>query len=144
AVVPKMRRGAHEAAAILAEEAGDLPNALHHYFALDYRPDYAYLIDCVATQADLRAFLRRFPADSHARLVRYSLGFRQLRVGQYEAAERTLASLGQWLEVAERQYDCRTVEDQPRWPSLKLARFLAGLVRREAAATDPAEKARIA
>src|SRR5262249_19208804 len=58
ATVPAMRRGAHEAAAILCEERNDLPNALRHYFALEYRDDYAYLIDCLATQDELRAFLR--------------------------------------------------------------------------------------
>jgi tetratricopeptide (TPR) repeat protein len=61
AVAGNMRRGAHEAAAILSEEQGDLPNAIRHYFALEYRPDYGYLVDAVASQDDLRAFLRRFP-----------------------------------------------------------------------------------
>jgi hypothetical protein len=144
--VPTMRRGAHEAAALLSEERGDLPNALRHYFALEYRDDYAYLIDCLASQAELRAFLRRFPNHPRAQLVRYSLGYRQLRAGQYEAAARTFGSLGSWLEVAEKSYDYRGSEEQkePRWPALKLARFMATAARQEATARTDREKARAA
>ena len=144
AAAGNMRRGAHEAAAILSEEKGDLPNAIRHYFALEYQADYGYLIDAVTSQDDLRAFLRRFPGHPRARLVRYSLGFRQLRAGQYDAAIRTFASLGSWLEVAETAYDCRTVKGKPRCPPLRLARFLSDSIRREAAAKSAAEKARIA
>jgi TolA-binding protein len=144
AVAGNMRRGAHEAAAILSEEQGDLPNAVRHYFALEYRPDYGYLVDAVASQDDLRAFLRRFPGHPRARLIRYSLGFRQLRAGQYDAAIRTFTSLGSWLDVAEKAYDCRTIKDKPRMPPLQLSRFLADSIRREAAAHAAAEKARIA
>jgi tetratricopeptide (TPR) repeat protein len=146
ASVPNLRRGAHEAAAILSEECGDLPDALRHYFALEYRPDYAYLIDCVASQDALRAFLCRFPRHPRAPLVRYSLGFRQLRAGQYDAAARTFASLGPWLAVAEKAYDYRNSEEQrePLWPPLKLARFMAAAARREAAARTDSAKARAA
>jgi tetratricopeptide (TPR) repeat protein len=144
ATVPKMRRGAHEAAAVLSEEIGDRPNAIRHYFALEYRLDYAYLIDCLATQEELRAFLRRFPDHPRAKLVRYSLGFRQLRAGQYDAAARTFASLGPWLDVAEKLCDCATSQGKPRWPPLRTARFLVDAARREAAARTDAEKARAA
>jgi TolA-binding protein len=144
AVVPKMRRGAHEAAAVLSEEIGDRPNAIRHYFALEYQLDYGYLIDCLATQDELRAFLKRFPGHPRARLVRYSLGFRQLRAGRYDAATRTFASLGSWLDVAEKKYDCATSKKKPRWPPLQTARFMSDAVRREAAARTSAEKARAA
>lgn len=144
AVVPKMRRGAHEAAAVLSEEMGDRPNAIRHYFALDYQLDYAYLIDCLATQDELRAFLKRFPHHPEVKLVRYSLGFRQLRAGQYDAATRTFASLGSWLDMAERKYDCATSKKKPRWPPLRTGRFMSDAVRREAAARTNAEKARAA
>jgi outer membrane protein assembly factor BamD (BamD/ComL family) len=144
ALVPKMRRGAHEAAAVLSEEMGDRPNAIRHYLALEYRLDYGYLVDCLATQDELRAFLRRFPEHPRARLIRYSLGFRQLRASEYDAAARTFVSLGPWLDVAEKVYDCATDKGKPRWPPLRTARFLADAVRREAAARTDAEKARAA
>jgi outer membrane protein assembly factor BamD (BamD/ComL family) len=145
ASVGNLRRGAHEAAAILSEEQRDLANAIRHYFALEYRPDYAYLIDCVASQDDLRAFLRRFPGHPCTRLVRYSLGFRQLRAGQYDAAVRSFAPLGSWLNLAEKQYDSQvqTAKDRPRWPPLQLARSLAESVRSEAAARNSGDKALI-
>jgi hypothetical protein len=139
-----MRRGAHEAAALLSEEIGDQANAIRHYFALEYRLDYGYLIDCYTSQADLRAFLRRFPNHPRARLVRYSLGFRQLRAGQYDEAARTFASLGAWLDVAEKICDCSTSKGKRRWPPLRTARFLAAAVRREAASRTGAGKARAA
>jgi tetratricopeptide (TPR) repeat protein len=144
AVAANLRRGAHEAAAILSEEKGDLPNAIRHYFDLEYGADYGYLVDCVASLDELRAFLRRFPQHPRAKLVRYSIGFRQLRAAQYDAAVRTFASLGPWLETAEKVYDCRTVKGKRRWPPLRLARFLAGSVRSEAAAKRVPQKARIA
>jgi tetratricopeptide (TPR) repeat protein len=123
---------------------GDRPNAIRHYFALEYRLDYGYLIDCLATQDELRAFLNRFPDHPRARLVRYSLGFRQLQAGQYDAAAGTFASLGQWLSVAERLYHCTTSKEKPRWPPLRTARFLADTVRQEASARTDAERARAA
>jgi TolA-binding protein len=146
--VPNLRRGAHEAAAVLSEQGGDLPNALRHYFALDYLRDYAYLIDCAATQHDLRDFLRRFPHHPKAPLTHYSLGYRQLRAGQYEAAARTFASLGPWVDRTERefnanhQYRWEMAEGDPRWSPLRLARFLADAARREASAPTHASKAR--
>jgi TolA-binding protein len=144
AAVDTMRRGAHEAAALLSEEIGDRANAIRHYFALEYRLDYGYLIDCLASQDDLRAFLRRFPHHPRAKLVRYSLGFRQLRASQYDEAARTFASLGAWLDVAEKVCDCSTSKGKPRWPPLRTARFLAAAVRREAAGRTSEEKARAA
>src|SRR5262249_47439190 len=105
---------------------------------------YAYLVDCVASVGELRAFLQRFPHHPRTKLVRYGIGFRQLRAGQYDAAVQTFAWLGPWLDVAEKVYDCRTAKDKPRWPPLRLARFLADSVRREAAAGTKAAKARIA
>jgi tetratricopeptide (TPR) repeat protein len=142
--VPKMRRGAREAAAVVSERLHDYPNAIRHYFALQYVLDYGYVVDCLASQDDLRAFLKRFPGHPQAKLIRYSLGFRQLRAGQYEAAAKTFESLGPWLDVAEKKFACKTYREQPRWPPLRTARFLAEASRRVAAARTEGEKARIA
>jgi tetratricopeptide (TPR) repeat protein len=144
AVLPRMRLGAHEAAAVLSERNGDYANAIRHYFALEYRLDYAYAIDCLASADDLRGFLRRFPTHPRAKLVRYSLGFRQLRAGEYEAAADTFASLGAWLNEAEKAYAAETSKGARRTPPLETARFLAKARRREAAARAPEERARIA
>lgn len=142
--VPRMRRGAHEAAAVLCEAARDYVGALRHYFALDYQLDLAYVMDCLASADDLRGFLKRYPVHARARLVRYSLGLRLLRAGQYDAAASTLAPLGTWLDLAERKFDCSTSRGKPRWPPLRTARFLADAARREGRARTDAQKARIA
>lgn len=144
AALPKMRRGAMEAAAVLSEQQGDYPNALRHYFALNYRTDYAYLIDVLAAQDDLKAFLTRYPSHPQAKLVKYSLGFRQLRARQFKEAEETFASLGDWLETAEKKFACNTYRDEARRPPLETARFLADAQRREADAETPEEKAKVA
>lgn len=142
--LPKMRAGAHEAAAVLSERLHDYPNALRHYFALEYRNDFAYVADCLATPHDLRAFLKRFPNHPQGRLIRYSLGFRQLRAGEYDAAARTFSALGPWLQTAERSYAAQTVKEKPRMPPLEAARRLAALQREERTARNPAARARAA
>jgi TolA-binding protein len=144
AVTVRMRAGAHEAAAVVSEKLGDLPNAIRHYFALGYRNDYGYVVDCLATPDDLRAFLKRFPSHPKRNLVSYSLGFRQLRAGEYEAAAKTFAALGTWLDQAEKAYDATTSKETKRTPPLAAARFLAAAKRREQAAKTPAERARYA
>jgi len=144
AVVPRMRAGAHEAAAVLSELQHDYPNALRHYFALGYRKDYAYVADCLATEEDLRAFIKRFPRHPQCNLMRYSIGFRQMRAGEYAAAAQTFASLGAWLQTAEKSYAVETSKKKPRTPPLEASRLLADLKRREQAAKNPAEKARAA
>lgn len=141
---PKMRRAAHEAAALVAEQLRDYPNAIRHYFDLQYRLDYAYLVDIIATPADLETFLKRYPKHPQARLVRYSLGFRQMRAGDHEAATRTFEALGDWMQTAEKKYESLTVRGQKRWDPLRTARFLADSKRREAAAPTTEAKAAIA
>ena len=98
AVLPRLRAGAHEAAAVVSEKLGDYPNAIRHYFALEYRSDYGYLIDCLASPDDLRAFLSRFPGHPRARLVEYSLGFRQLRLADLRQPGSLLESRQERLE----------------------------------------------
>jgi tetratricopeptide (TPR) repeat protein len=142
AVTTRMRAGAHEAAAVLSEKLGDFPNAIRHYFVLGYRMDYGYVIDCLATPDDLRAFLKRFPNHPQRNLVRYSLGFRQLRAGEYEAAAQTFTPLGAWLQQAEKVYEATTNKGAKRTPPLEAARYLAAAQRKEQAAKTPAERAR--
>ena len=144
AVTTRMRAGAHEAAAVLSEKLNDLPNAIRHYFVLGYRMDYGYVIDCLATPDDLRAFIKRFPTHPQRNLVRYSLGFRQFRAGEYDAAAQTFAALGPWLQQAEKAYDATNSKGAKRMPPLEAARFLAATQRKEQAAKSPAERARYA
>lgn len=143
AITGRMRRGAHEAAAVTAEALSDYPEAIRHYFALEYRLDYGYVIDCLASADDLRAFLQRFPNHPRARLVRYSLGFRQLRAGRYDEAIRTLSSLGPWLEVAERKYPAAASKGKPRVPPLRLAIALRDAAVAARRARTDGERARI-
>lgn len=138
----KMRRGAHEAAALVAERAGDYPGALYHYFALEYRSDYGYVADCLASPNDLRAFLKRYPRHPRANLIRYSLAFRQMRAGEYAAAISTFRSLGSWLDVAEKAYAADTSRKGKRWPPLKMAGVLLNCEQQEARARTDREKAK--
>lgn len=144
ALLPRMRAGAHEAAAVLSERLRDYPNALRHYFALEYRDDYAYVADCLATEADLRAFLKRFPSHPQCNLIRYSIGFRQLRAGKYDAAARTFSALGPWLQTAEQSFAAETAKGKPRMPPLEAARRLASLQRQEQTARSRTTQARAA
>lgn len=144
AKLQNMRLGAHEAAALLSEGRRDYANAIRHYFALNYALDYGYLIDVRSSQDDLRDFLRRFPTHPRAKLVRYSLGFRQLRAGQFDEAVQTFESLGAYLDEAEKKYESLTSKGQKRRPPLQTARFLAEMERKEREAKGPGEKAKIA
>jgi tetratricopeptide (TPR) repeat protein len=140
----RLRRGAHESAAILAERLGDLPNAIRHYFALDYVRDYGYAIDVLASLEDLKAFLRRWPGHPRANLVRYSLGWRQLAAGENAAAVRTFESLGAWRQAVERKNPRTSTSGSPCPSPLWIARFLLDSERAERSACTPAEKAKIA
>ena len=142
--LPRLRRGAHEAAAVLSEELRDYPTALYHYFALEYQFDYAYVADCLAEPADLARFLRRYPGHPRANLVRYSLGFRQMRVGDYAAAIATFRVLGDWLRIAEAKFSADTSRHGPRLPPLEVALRLRDLEAAEHRVSTPAAKARAA
>jgi tetratricopeptide (TPR) repeat protein len=140
---PKLQRGAREAAALLGEETGDIARAIYHYLALERQYDLAYAVDCLASQRDLRDFLRRYPRHPRAWLIRYSLGYLQLRDGEYDAAVRTFSRLGKWLEVAEGKYRCTTEKGEERAGPLRAARYLADLTRRAHAASRLQDRARI-
>ncbi len=140
-LTPVNRRGAREAAAILRERAGDYAVALNHYFALDYTLDAAYLLDCLASPDQLRDFLRRFPQHPKVRLVRYSIGIRLLRSGDYSGAIRELEPLGNWLDVAEAAHPSMRSRGGKRMPPLVLARKLLDCDRREKSAATRDEKA---
>ncbi len=141
AALPKMRRGAREAAAVLSERLQDYPNAIRHYLDLEYRPDYGYLVDCLATPEDLRTFLRRYPRHPRTRLIRYSLGLRLLRTGNYSEAEKVLASLGAWLATAEQAYPRTSSRGKAVPPPLETARYLGQCARKEATAKTDAVRA---
>lgn len=140
-LAPVNRRGAREAAAILRERAGDYADALNHYFALDYTLDAAYLLDCLASPDELRDFVRRYPGHPKVKLVRYSIGIRLLRSGDYSGAIRELEPLGNWLDVAEGAHPSMRSRGGKRMPPLELARKLLDCDRREKAAATRDEKA---
>jgi outer membrane protein assembly factor BamD (BamD/ComL family) len=96
------------------------------------------------SEAELNRYLTRHPADPHSRLIRYSLGFRQLRRGDYRGAEQTFLSLGSWLKIAERKFATETSHGKPTMPPLRFARAMLALQAREATASGPEEKAQAA
>jgi outer membrane protein assembly factor BamD (BamD/ComL family) len=129
---------------VLYERHGNRVEALRHYLALGYRPDYGYLIDCLMSEQELHTYLSRHPGDPHAKLIRYSIGYRQLRRGDYTGATRTFAALGDWLAVAEKKYKRETSHGYPEMPPLQVARALADLQRKEQRVKTAEEKARAA
>ena len=137
-----IRRGAREAAAVLRERLGDYPGALIHYFALHYELDAAYVLDCLASPVQLKEFLRRYPGHSQARLVRYSIGVRLLRVGDYAGAITQLAPLGTWLDTRDVGRFAQYSDLPSRRRTLDLARSLLRFSRLEQQAQTREDKAR--
>src|SRR3569833_779129 len=96
------------------------------------------------SESELNQYLARHPADPHSRLIRYSIGFRQLRREDYRAAEQTFLSLGSWLKIADKlcvRLSCLVL---PTMPPLLFARTMLALHAREASAPGPEEKAQVA
>jgi TolA-binding protein len=67
--------------------------ALDLYFALDYKPDIAFLLDVRMTPAQIADYLRRHSRSPQRNLVAYSLGIRYLRAERWEEARRMLTSV---------------------------------------------------
>ena len=91
-----VRHAARELLAIVAERQGDFPTALDQFFTLDYRDDYAYLIDARIPIPTLESYWQTHSA--HRDLLAYSLALRHLRLEHWDEAKR-------WLErVPEKSY----------------------------------------
>ena len=106
-----LRAGAHEEAALVAENADDWGTALAHYFALEYRLDVAYLLDVRMTPAQIEAYLKSPDAAQQcslpvgwrgeenakpivcrrSELAAFALGIRYLRNEKWDTA-------AQWLK----------------------------------------------
>ncbi|MBB6050541.1 tetratricopeptide repeat protein [Armatimonas rosea] len=84
-----IRHATRELLALVAEAQGDLPTALDQYLALDYRDDYAYLIDARLPIATLESYQRT--RTHHKELLAYSIALRHLRIEQWAQARRWLA-----------------------------------------------------
>jgi tetratricopeptide (TPR) repeat protein len=67
--------------------------ALDIYFAIDYKPDLAYLLDVRMTPEQIADYLRRHAHSSQRNLVAYSLGIRYLRQERWAEARRLLTSI---------------------------------------------------
>lgn len=84
-----VRHAARELLAIVAERQGDFSTALDQYFALEYRDDYAYLIDARMPIATLESYWQT--RSNHKDLLAYSLALRHLRLERWDDARRWLA-----------------------------------------------------
>ena len=81
-----LTEGARRLLAMVAEDAGDLEEALEQYIALNYDYDVAYFLDVLLTPEQLAKFIARHPNLEDHDLFVYSLGLRHLRNGQWEKA----------------------------------------------------------
>jgi outer membrane protein assembly factor BamD (BamD/ComL family) len=88
-----LRPGTREELAILKEATGDLGGALDQYFGLGYDEDIAYLLDVRMPTATVAAYVAAHPHHAQRDLLRYSLGIRYLRDGDFSAARRNLRSV---------------------------------------------------
>lgn len=90
--------GARENLAIVYERQHRLGDALDQYRKLNYRTDVAYLIDARMSPSELSAYIAGHPRDKEIALLRYSLGFRYLRLEKWAQAEQQFA----WLSAKQR------------------------------------------
>lgn len=86
-----VRHTARELLAVVAERQGDFPAALDQYFALDYRDDFAYLIDARMPVVTLEHYWQEH--QHHRDLLAYSIALRHLRVEHWDAARTWLARI---------------------------------------------------
>lgn len=84
---------ARENLALLYERQGRLGKALDQYYALDYMYDVAYLVDVRMSPAQLSAYVAAHPKHPRAKELRFALGLRYLRLGEWNRAESLFLSL---------------------------------------------------
>ena len=81
---------AHRLLAMVAEDSGDLDEALEHYLALDYWQDVAYFIDVLMKPEQLARFIARHPNLKEHDDLLYALGLRYMREEKWREARETL------------------------------------------------------
>ncbi len=86
-------KGAEENLAILFEKQNDLGKALDIYRNLKYIDDRNYLIDMRMSVSDLERYIHQRPTDKQLNLLNLSLGYRYLRLHQWNSAIRTFRRL---------------------------------------------------
>ena len=91
-----IRHATRELLALVAEGEGDFSTALDQYFALEYRDDYAYLIDARMPIATLESYWQT--RSHHKDLLAYSLALRHLRLERWDDTRRWL------VRVPEKSY----------------------------------------
>jgi TolA-binding protein len=88
-----LRHAVWENLALFYEARHQLGRALDLYFALDYKPDIAYLLDVRMTPAQIASYLDHHSRSPYRNLVAYSLGIRYLRAEKWREARRMLSSV---------------------------------------------------
>jgi outer membrane protein assembly factor BamD (BamD/ComL family) len=79
--------GSRENLALLEERLDNLPGALDQYTALDYREDFAYMVDARMTSRQLAHYIDSRPEHPRRALMIYTLGLRYLREERWDAAD---------------------------------------------------------
>ncbi len=95
---------AHRLLAMVAEDSGDLDEALEHYLALDYWQDVAYFIDVLMKPEQLARFIGRHPNLKEQDDLLYALGLRYMREEKWQKARATLTQI--------KTVSCETTEDR--------------------------------
>jgi outer membrane protein assembly factor BamD (BamD/ComL family) len=81
-----LTEGARQNLAMIAEDAGDIDEALEQYIALNYDIDVAYFVDVLMTPEQLAAFIKKHPDSPKKNEFTYALGVRYLRRNRWEDA----------------------------------------------------------
>lgn len=84
---------AHRLLAMVAEDSGDLNEALKHYLTLDYWQDVAYFIDVLLTPEQLAQFIAKHPNLKERDDLVYALGLRYMREEKWREARETLMKI---------------------------------------------------
>lgn len=94
-----LAKAAREPLALVRERRGDLAGALDLYFEMDYRSDIAYLLDARMTPEQVAAYAKRPEGRNRRNRINLAYGYRLLRVGKFEQAERAFASIPEKLRL---------------------------------------------
>jgi TolA-binding protein len=90
---PSLVEGARRTLAMIAEDAGNINDALDQYLALDYSSDVGYFVDVLMTPEQLAAFIETHPETQWKNELTYALGIRYLRANRWNDARKTLAQV---------------------------------------------------
>lgn len=88
-----LAKAAREPLAIVNERQGDLAGALDLYFDLQYESDIAYMLDARMSPEQVRAYGSTQEGRKRRHRVSLALGYRLLRVGRFDEAERAFLSI---------------------------------------------------